>query len=516
LPLKLSVVIPVYNEYGVVEESIRRVMAVACPKEVIVVDDGSTDGTTALLRRLERTYGESLRLFVQPQNRGKGAAVRLGIEHATGDVVVIQDADLEYDPQNYLRLVEPIEQGLADVVFGSRFLGGEWRRVLYFWHTVGNRLLTGLSNAFTNLNLTDMETGHKMFRREVVQNLVLENDRFGFEPEVTAKLAKSPCVLYEVPIAYNGRTYAQGKKITWRDGMAAIWHILKYNLFRSPQASARKPWHEIPGLAAPPETPDHVEDTLSVLADADRYNKWIFDRIKPFLGRRVVEIGSGIGNFTGTLAATESTHVVATDTSPTYLQRLCDRFEQRGRLTTELWDLNHAPSERMRESADSAVCLNVLEHIADDVRAMRNIFAALGPAGCLIVLVPAHRWLYGTLDENLGHVRRYSRQELRQKLEEAGFVVERTFWINAIGMLGWFTSGRVLKRQVIQSGQVKLFEIIVPLARLVDGLITPLVGGLSLICIARKPIAAASPAPAIGDREWSTHDQGRSPTRAQV
>src|SRR5687767_10336529 len=350
-------------------------MAVPCPKEVIVVDDGSTDGTTALLQRLERTHGESLRLLVQPRNRGKGAAVRLGIEQATGDVVVIQDADLEYDPQNYPRLVEPIEMGLADVVFGSRFLGGERRRVLYFWHTVGNRLLTMLSNAFTNLNLTDMETGHKMFRREVVQNLVLENDRFGFEPEVTAKLAKTPCVLYEVPIAYNGRTYAQGKKITWRDGLAAVGHILRYNLFWTAQQCARKAWHEIPNLAAPPETPDHVEDTLSLLSDADRYNQWIFDKIKPFLGPRVVEIGSGIGNFTAALAANGATHVVATDTSPTYLQRLRDRFSQPDKVSTELWNLDEPPNDRILASADSAVCLNVLEHIEDDVRAMRNISA---------------------------------------------------------------------------------------------------------------------------------------------
>ena len=489
MPLKLSVVIPVYNEYRVVEESIRRVMAVPCPKEVIVVDDGSTDGTTALLQRLERAHGESLRLFVQPRNRGKGAAVRLGIEQATGDVVVIQDADLEYDPQNYPRLVEPIESGLADVVFGSRFLGGERRRVLYFWHTVGNRVLTMLSNAFTNLNLTDMETGHKMFRREVVQNLILENDRFGFEPEVTAKLAKTPCVIYEVPIAYNGRTYAQGKKITWRDGLAAVGHILRYNLFWNPEQSARKAWHEIPCLAAPPETPDHVEDTLSLLADADRYNQWIFDKIQPFLGRRVVEIGSGIGNFTGALAANGTTHVVATDTSPTYLQRLRDRFAQPDKVSTELWNLDEPPNERIRESADSAVCLNVLEHIEDDVRAMRNISTALAPNGWLIALVPAHQWLYGTMDEHLGHVRRYSKQELREKLEQAGYVVERIFWLNAVGMLGWFTSGRVLKRQTIPSGQVKIFEVVVPLARLVDAMVTPLVGGLSLICIARKPLA---------------------------
>ena len=218
--MKLSVVIPVYNERRSVAECIRRVMAVPFEKEVIVVDDASTDGTTALLEEIKRRHPSEMRLLIQPKNCGKGAALRVGIEQATGDVVIIQDADLEYDPVDYPQLVRPIENGKADVVFGSRYLGVE-HRVLYFWHSVGNFILTTLSNAFTNLNLTDMETCYKVFRREVIQNVIIESDRFGFEPEITAKLAKTPCVIYEVPISYHGRTYDQGKKITWRDGLAA-------------------------------------------------------------------------------------------------------------------------------------------------------------------------------------------------------------------------------------------------------------------------------------------------------
>ncbi len=229
--MKLSIVIPCYNEKSTIEDLIDAVRnAPGGDKEIIVVDDCSTDGTTELLR--ERIAARIDRLIHQPVNRGKGAALRTGIAAATGDIVIIQDADLEYDPRQYDVLIAPIVQDKADVVYGSRFIGSEPHRVLYFWHRLGNGLLTLLSNMLTNLNLTDMETCYKVFRRELIQGIAIEEDRFGFEPEITAKIARSRCRIYEVGISYHGRTYEEGKKIGWKDGVRAIYCILKYNLLR--------------------------------------------------------------------------------------------------------------------------------------------------------------------------------------------------------------------------------------------------------------------------------------------
>ena len=228
--MKLSIVIPCYNERSTIENIVAAVKAApVAEKEIIIVDDCSLDGTRDILR--DRVASQVDKVVYHEVNQGKGAALRTGFQVATGDVVVVQDADLEYDPQEYPRLMEPILRDKADVVFGSRFMGGEPHRVVYFWHCVGNRFLTLLSNMFTNINLTDMETCYKMFRREVIQSIVIEENRFGFEPEITAKVARGKYRIYEVGISYYGRTYAEGKKIGWRDGFRAIYAIIRYNLF---------------------------------------------------------------------------------------------------------------------------------------------------------------------------------------------------------------------------------------------------------------------------------------------
>jgi glycosyltransferase involved in cell wall biosynthesis len=226
--MKLSIVIPVYNERNTLEEIIRRVEAVDLSKQIIAVDDHSTDGSEEMLEQMQQQ--DRLVLCRHEINRGKGAALKTGFARATGELVVVQDADLEYDPADYRKLMEPIVRGDADVVIGSRFIGGESHRVLYYWHSVGNAIITTASNMFTNLNLTDIECCYKMFRREVIQSIEIEENRFGFEPEIVAKVARKGCRVFEVGVSYSGRTYREGKKINWKDGLRAIYCVVRYNV----------------------------------------------------------------------------------------------------------------------------------------------------------------------------------------------------------------------------------------------------------------------------------------------
>src|SRR5215813_6478864 len=273
----LSVIVPVYNERLTIRRLVERVCAVPIRKEIIVVDDASTDGTTDLIREIA-SAGDTdpmnrIRALFHPQNAGKGAAIRTAIPAVTGDIALIQDADLEYDPDEYPNLIEPILAGHADVVFGSRFLGGP-HRVLFFRHSMGNKLLTFMSNLFTDLNLTDMETCYKVFRSDVLKRLHLVSNRFGIEPEMTAKVARLGVRVYEVPVSYHGREYWEGKKIGWKDGVAAIWTIAKTSLiddFEQPDAG--------PGVRRPRPT--------------RRYTDWLWSRVAPFVGDRVLEVGGG-------------------------------------------------------------------------------------------------------------------------------------------------------------------------------------------------------------------------------
>ena len=465
--MKLSVIIPAYNEINTIGEVLSRVLEVEFPKEVIVVDDGSTDGTREFLREWEaereKKSNDEVRILYQPQNMGKGAALRSGFQAATGELIIIQDADLEYHPQEYPKLIEPILDGRADVVYGSRFLGTP-RRVLMFRHTLGNKFLTFISNLCTDLNLTDMETGYKVFKKEVLEHLHLKSNRFGFEPEVTAKVAKMNYRIYEVPISYSGRDYWEGKKINWIDGLRAIFSIVRYNFFDR-------------------ETEDIVYETLQNMKRLHRYNRWIFSTFRPFLGRRVLEIGSGIGNITKFLLDRDL--VIATDVEPKYLSLLKNTFGKYKKFVIERLYIPGAESERYRSyPIDSVICFNVLEHIEQDETALRNIYDLLEPGGRLLLLVPSHPWAYGSLDQHLGHRRRYGRRELKNKLEARGFRVIYLKYFNRIGILGWFLNSKILRRKRLSSFQLRVYNLLVPFFKLEK--FFPLPFGTSLFAVGEK------------------------------
>jgi glycosyltransferase involved in cell wall biosynthesis len=464
---RLSVLVPVYNEAGTVRELLERVRAVPLAKEVVAVDDCSTDGSADILEDYRASVPETpdFRLVVlrHERNQGKGAAVRTAIRHMTGDIAIIQDADLEYDPREYSRLIAPILEGDADVVYGSRFSGSP-RRVLLFWHTVGNRFLTLLSNMCTNLNLTDMETCYKAFRTDILRRIPLRSDRFGLEPELTAKVAHLRCRIYEIPISYRGRVYAEGKKIGWRDAVAAVWTILRFAVV-----------HDV-------GREDAGYTTLRRVEALHRYNGFLWDLMRPFVGHRVLEVGAGTGLLTRFLSSRE--RVLATELDPEYVDLLQRTFADTPNVEIRPLDLarlaeNHIP----RHHFDTVVCSNVLEHIEDDGAALGAMREVLVPGGRVILIVPALQALYGSIDRAIHHYRRYSREELTRKLEGAGLAVEHLSYFNMLGVPGWFLNARILKRQAVPGFQARLNDLLVPWLRFERRFGPPV--GMSLLAVAR-------------------------------
>jgi glycosyltransferase involved in cell wall biosynthesis len=459
----LSVIVPCYNERATVAELLRRVRAVPVDKEIIVIDDQSTDGSRDVVASLAAEWPE-IRHFLQPVNQGKGAAIRRGIAEARGAIVLIQDADLEYDPEEYPKLLQPIVDGHADVVFGSRFEGYP-RRVMFFWHRMGNTFLTFLSNMTTNLDLTDMETCYKVFRREVIQSIPLNSNRFGIEPEVTAKLARRGYRIFEVPISYYGRDYWEGKKINWKDGFSALWTILRYGIFDK-------------GSSEPATFTE-----LRRRARLRRYNRWVWERLQPFVGQRVLEVGAGSGTMTRFMYGREL--IVAGDRETAYVDRLTNMFRRRPGIAVERADLeSDAVLELARYRFDTVTCINILEQTEDDVGALRRAHALLVEGGRIVIFAPAGRSLYGTMDRAIGHKRRYEKEELVEKLQQAGFEVEYIGFQNRIARMAWWLNAKLFARRALPSGQSRVFDFFVPLFRALEGAEPS--SGLSIIAIGRK------------------------------
>jgi glycosyltransferase involved in cell wall biosynthesis len=461
------VLVPVYNEAGTVRTLLARVMAVPIPKEVIVVDDGSTDGTRAVLEEIRAATPDTpenrLVVLFQERNQGKGAAVRRAVGQVTGEIALVQDADLEYDPTEYPRLLQPILDGHADVVYGSRFSGSP-RRVLFFWHTVANRLLTLVSNVCTNLNLTDMETCYKVFRADILRRIPIRSNRFGLEPELTAKVAHLRCRVYEVPIAYHGRQYSEGKKIGWKDGVSALWTILRFTL--RPDIGRE----------------DDGFTTLRRVEVLRRYTAFLWDLMRPYVGRRVLEVGSGTGVMTQYLATRE--RIVATDIDPQYVELLRRTYADKPNVEVHPLDLARLRDNGFpRHGFDTVVCSNVLEHVEDDDGALRAMRELLAPGGRVVLIIPALRQLYGSIDRAIGHYRRYTREEIAQKLRAAGLEVEHLSFFNMLGVPGWFLNARLLRRRTVPGVQARLNDRLVPLLRLERRLHPPI--GMSLLAVGK-------------------------------
>jgi glycosyltransferase involved in cell wall biosynthesis len=472
--VKLSILMPVYNERTVVERSISLVLRAPLPedmeRELVVVDDRSTDGTWDILQRLAGETPE-IRLFRHPVNRGKGAGVRTAIEKASGDFALVQDADLEYDPSEYPRLLRPLLDGRADAVFGSRYMAGEQSRVLPFWHSMINKGLTLVSNMFCNLNLTDMETCYKVFRTDLLKSIPIRSDRFGFEPEIVMKSAKRKLRIYEVPISYHGRTYEEGKKIGWWDGVKALGVILRF-------------WMVDDLYSAP-----YGRDVLNNLTGTPQYLSWLARELRPFTGGEVLEVGAGIGNIAGRLMGKRTLYVAA-EKDPLHLHALRNRFLRTPNVMVQRVD-PEAPEDLagLGREFDTIICLNVLEYLkapAASLAAMRDV---LKPGGNIVVLVPNGPSLHGTLDRRLGHLRRFAAGELRGLLEGLGFQVEQIRGFNKAGSPPWWAYSRLLGSTRINKPVLKLFDKTVWIWRRLDRLMPwP---GLSLIAVARKPAGPA-------------------------
>jgi glycosyltransferase involved in cell wall biosynthesis len=450
---RLSVLVPVYNERHVVEASLRRVLALRddliSSLEVIVVDDQSTDGTWEILNRL--AFEDSrITLLRNERNLGKGAALRKAIEYSTGDISIVHDADLEYDPSDIPSLLVPFAKEGADAVFGSRYLSAPYRRALMHRHTTINKLLTWASNWFTDLNLTDLETCYKAVKTDLLKSIPIRSDDFRFEVEITFKLAKRRARIFEAPIRYLPRTREEGKKIRAWDGLLAFFSMIRF-------------WM-IDDLYLEDEYGSRI---LSELEHARRFNYWMGKTLRPFIGDRVLEIGAGIGTLTNQFIPREL--YVASDINPHYIRYL--QSYSFGKPYLHVLNVDAGEREHfegLEQKFDTALMINVLEHVPDEGVALRNLWSALEPGGRALILVPQHPKLYGSLDEVLQHRERYTPSKLERALTETGFRVEQIFDFNRVSVTGWWLNGKLLRRKRFSRIQLKMLDLLMPILSRID------------------------------------------------
>lgn len=456
--MKLSIVIPVYNEENTFLELLRWVREEKHQKEIIIVDDYSTDGTRDILKDLEKE--DDIRVFYQEKNKGKGAAIREGFKHVTGDIVIIQDADLEYYPDEYEQLIKPIEQGKADVVYGSRFLGAH--RAHLYWHYLGNKTINLITNIVLNTCLTDMMTCYKAFRREALQSLVLKANRFGIEPEMTAEIFKRRYRVYEVPISYNARDYEEGKKIKWTDFFKCCYWLIRAYLRKD----------------------DVGHDTLLKMQVMKNNNTWVYSKLKPYLGDKTLELGSGIGTFSLKLVK-DTKELIVSDIDRQHLDRLGHKFIGNKRVSIKEVDASKVDQCIDKNSVDTIVTLNMLEHVEDDRAALKGMNKVLAKDGKILMVVPAHKFLYGSLDKQIYHFRRYSKKDLVEKFEESGFEIEKIEYLNFLSVFGWWFNFVLLKRKTMPLSTIAFADKLMPMVASIEKLIKfPF--GLSLFCVAKK------------------------------
>ncbi len=467
--VSLSVLTPVYNERHLVAASLARVLALESPAisrlEVIAVDDCSTDGSWSVLQQVA-AKDSRVRVYRHERNSGKGAAIRTALQHATGDISVVHDADMEYNPGDIPMLLRPfIEEG-ADAVFGSRYMSAPYRRTLMHRHTMVNKTLTAMSNWLTDLNLSDVETCYKAVNTSLLKSIPLRSNDFRFEIELAFKLAKRRARIFEVPIRYLPRSYDEGKKIRAIDGVLALGAMLKYFLIDDIYSED-----------------EYGSNILADLQDARRFNKWMADTLREFVGDRVLEVGAGIGTLTSQFIPRDL--YVATDINAHYLHYLRSYAVGKPYLHVAKVDAGRPEDfASLGASFDTVLMINVLEHVPDESVALENVRNALVQGGRAVILVPQNPRLYNSLDEALEHRERYTAEGLRASLERAGFHVERLLDFNRTSVPAWFINGGLFKRRTFSRIQLKGLELMMPAVRRLDGVIPW--RGLSIVGIGVK------------------------------